>query len=256
MVRRRRLHHRPGRSPRRAADAARRPDRCPGPQGRHPPADRRAHAGRPARRPAAGRQRALVQADARLLRPARRRPEAARGQRRQGLPAAGRHPRLDALARRRLAGLPVAVRHRRRVHRLRRGGRRPVRTDQGAPAGAARRVRDRQRGQRQDRARGDPRRRGLLRRERRRRQHRRVLEVPLRGGAGVALDRRRRLPARPLPGQRQGDEARRLARRRRRRLARGARQRRARGHGRGEARQRRLHDPGVRRPGRPGPGPR
>ena len=64
------------------------------------------------------------------------------------------------------------------------------------------------------------------------------------------------LPARPLPGHRPRDEARRVPRRGRRRLARGARQRRARGHGRGEARQRRLHDPRLRRPRRHGAGPR
>ena len=45
--------------------------------------------------------------------------------------------------------------------------------------------------QRQDRARGDPGRRGVLRRQRRPGQHRRVVEVPLRRRAGLALDRRR-----------------------------------------------------------------
>ena len=63
--------------------------------------------------------------------------------------------------------------------------------DQGPPAGAARRVGGDQPRQRQDRARGDPGRRGLLRRRRRPGQHRRVVEVPLGGGPGLALDRRR-----------------------------------------------------------------
>ena len=40
-------------------------------------------------------------------------------------------------------------------------------------------------------------------------QHRRVVEVPLGGGAGLALDRRRGLPRRPLPGQQAGDGVRR-----------------------------------------------
>ena len=43
--------------------------------------------------------------------------------------------------------------------------------------------------QRQDRARGDPGRRGVLRRQRGRGQHRRVVEVPLGGGTGLAVDR-------------------------------------------------------------------
>ena len=60
-----------------------------------------------------------------------------------------------ALVRCGMAGLHVAVRHRRGVHRVRGGGRRSVRPDQGAPAGAAGRIGDRQRGQRQDRPRGD-----------------------------------------------------------------------------------------------------
>ena len=62
--------------------------------------------------------------------------------------------------------------------------------------------------------------------------------------------------SRPVPGQRRRDEVRRRAGRGRRRLAGGARQRRARGHGRGEAGQRRLHHPRLRRPGRSWPGPR
>ena len=107
---------------------------------------------------------------------------------------------------------------------------RPVRRDRGPPAGAARREPRRQRHQRQGRPRGHPRRSGLLRRERRRRQHRRDREVPERGRAGVALDRRRRVPRRRstrfavsnmryIFRELDADE---------RRLARGARQRRAR----------------------------
>ena len=61
--------------------------------------------------------------------------------------------------------------------------------DQGPPARAARRQPGRQRHQRQGRARGDARRAGLLRRQRRPRQHRRDREVPEHRGAGVALDR-------------------------------------------------------------------
>ena len=99
--------------------------------------------------------------------------------------------------------------------------------DQGPPAGAARRVGRDQPPQRQDRARGDPGRRGLLRGRRRRGQHRRVVEVPVGGGPGLAVDRRRALPARPLPGQQAGDGVRRRAGRGRGRLAGGSGQRRA-----------------------------
>ena len=132
---------------------------------------------------------ALVQADAGRLGAALRRRRAARGRRRHGLPGAGRDARLDALDRGRLARLHLALRHRRRVHGVRLGGRRAVRSDQGPPADAARRLRGRQRRQRQDRPRGHARRRGLLRRQRRRGQHRRVGQVPVGGRAGVALER-------------------------------------------------------------------
>ncbi len=40
-------------------------------------------------------------------------------------------------------------------------------------------------------------------------QHRRVVEVPLGRGPGLALDRRRAVPPRPVPGQQAGDEVRR-----------------------------------------------
>ena len=104
------------------------------------------------------------------------------------------HARPDALVRCRLAGLHLAVRHRWRVHRVRRGRGRAVRRDQGPPAGAARRVERHQPRHRQDRARGDPGRGGLLRCRRGPGQHRRVLEVPVGGGPGLAVDRRRGLP--------------------------------------------------------------
>ena len=116
----------------------------------------------------------------------------------QGLPAADRHHQARDVRRRRLPGLPVAVRDRRRVHGVRERRARPVRADQGAPAGAARRQRRAQRPLGQDRARDRHRRLGLLRRERRQRQHRRVGQVPERGRARVALDRRQPLPRRPL----------------------------------------------------------
>ena len=94
---------------------------------------------------------------------------------------------------------------------------------------------------------------GLLRRQRRRGQHRRDREVPERRGAGVAVDRRRRVPRRDVPfAVTQHAVHLPRARHRRRRLAGGPRQRRARRHGRGEARQHRLHDPRPARPRRPG----
>ena len=156
------------------------------------------------------------------------------------------------MVRRRLPRLPVAVRDRRGVHQLRRGQQRPVRHHQGAPARAAGRQRRGQRAERQGRARGDVGRPGLLRRQRRRRQHRRDREVPLHRGAGLALDRRQRLPRRDVC-LRQAQHALHLprARRRPRRLARRARQRRGVRHGHREARQHRLHDPGPARPRRP-----
>ena len=174
-------------------------------------------------------------------------------QRGQELPGADRHRRQGTLVRRRLAGLPVAVRDGRGVHRLRGRQQRPVRHHQGPPARAARRQRRRQRAERQGRPRGHPGRPGLLRGERRRGQHRRDREVPLDRGAGLALDRRRRLPRRdvPLRGPQPALHLPR-ARRRRRRLAGGSRQRRDAGHGHGEAGQHRLHDPRPARPRRPG----
>ena len=90
--------------------------------------------------PAAGGQRALVQADAGRLRAAGEQPRAAGGRRRPATTRRRRHAGLDALVRRRLAGLHLAVRHRRRVHRVRRGRGRAVRRDQGPPARAAGRV--------------------------------------------------------------------------------------------------------------------
>ena len=110
-------------------------------------------------------------------------------------PPAEGQARPRALRRRRLPRLPVAVRHRRRVHRLRLRRARPVRADQGAPARAAARVADHQRRQRQGRPRGDHRRLGLLRRQRRPRQHGRDGQVPERRGADVALDGRQRASA-------------------------------------------------------------
>ena len=69
------------------------------------------------------------------------------------------------------------------------GGRaRPVRDDQGAPDRAARRLRRAQREVRQGRARDRHRRLGLLRRQHRPGQHRRVGQVPERGRARLALD--------------------------------------------------------------------
>ena len=125
-------------------------------------------------------------------------------------------------------------------------------TIKAPPARAARRQRGRQRAERQGRARGDAGRPGLLRRQRRRRQHRRDREVPLDRRAGLALDRRQRVPRRDVR-LRQAQHALHLprARRRPRRLAGGPRQRRGDGHGRREARQHRLHDPRAARPRRP-----
>ena len=79
------------------------------------------------------------------------------------------------------------------------GGRaRPVRGDQDPPERAARDLRRPQRQLRQGRARDRHRRLGLLRRQRRPGQHRRVGQVPVRGRARLALDRRRPLPRPPL----------------------------------------------------------
>ena len=106
---------------------------------------------------------------------------------------------------------------------------RTVRADQGPPPGAARREPGRQRRSGKVVHEVDPGRSGLLRREQRRRQHRRDREVPERRGAGLAVDRRRRVPRRDVPTSRCAPCVHLpRARRRRRRLARGARQRRAR----------------------------
>ena len=93
---------------------------------------------------------------------------------------------------------------------------------------------------RQGRPRGRHGRLGLLRRQRRRGQHRRDRQVPERRRADLALDRRRRLPRRDVR-LREVEPAVHLprARQRQRRLAGGPRQRRAARHGRGEARQHR-----------------
>ena len=126
---------------------------------------------------------------------------------------------------------------------------RPVRADQGAHAGAQGGVDQAQRQLGQGRPRGRHRRLGLLRRQRRRGQHRRDRQVPERGRADLALDRRRRLPRRDVR-LREVEPRVHLPRARHRqgRLARGPRQRRAARHGRGEARQ---HDRDDARPARP-----
>ena len=241
------------RGPARGRRCAGRPREAAAPQGRRARGAGALHPPQPAGRPAARPRHRLVQAEPGRLRPARRGSRDPRDQRRRELPAARGPPRRDALPGRRLARLPVAVRHRRRVHRLRERGGGPVRARDGPPARPARRERDRQRRQRQGGARGGDRRHGLLRLQRRRRQHRRDGQVPHCGGAAVALDRRRPLPRRALP-LRPARDAHGLGdpRRGRRRLARGPGQRRARGHGRGEARRERLRDPRPLRPGRPG----
>ena len=171
-------------------------------------------------------------------------------------PAPVGHGRQGALDRRRLAGLPVAVRDRRRVHRLR--GRRASASSRAIEdhlRGAARRQRGRQRHERQGRARGDATTaRSTSARNSDAGQHRRDGEVPERRRAGVALDRRRRVPRRDVrlracatcsyifreldaddDGWPEG-------------LGNVERD----GHGRGEARQHRLHDPRPARPRRPG----
>jgi len=74
------------------------------------------------------------------------------GERRHGVPGGQGHGARGPVVRRRIPGLPVAFRHRRRVHGVRRRRGRPVRPDQGPPPRPAGRVRDRERGQRQDRA--------------------------------------------------------------------------------------------------------
>ena len=190
---------------------------------------RRPLAAQPARRPPAAGVDRLGQAEPRRPDPDRdRSPDPVRRPG-QGLSGADRDRRARDVRRRRLPGLPVAVRHRRRVHRVRERRARPVRADQVAPARAARRLGPAQRPFRQGRARDRHRRLGVLRGERRRRQHRRVGQVPERGRARVALDRRRPLPRRPLrllaarAAPRDGP-----ARRRQGRLARRPRQRRAR----------------------------
>ena len=131
--------------------------------------------------------------------PARGRPADPRRRRGQGRTRRRSAPwRSVALDRRRLSRLPVDLRHRRRVHGVRVGGRRPVRGDQGPRPRAARRVGDPQRRLRQGRARGRRGRLGVLRQPAARRQHRRDREVPEPRRAPLALDRRRRVPRRPL----------------------------------------------------------
>ena len=112
-----------------------------------------------------------------------------------------------------------------------------------------RRLADHQRRQRQGRPRGDHRRLGVLRRQRRRRQHRRDRQVPERRRADLALDGRRRVPRRDVR-LREVEPRVHLPRARRRqgRLARGPRQRRARGDGPGEARQHDRDDARAARP--------
>ena len=78
-------------------------------------------------------------------------------------PAAAGHGRERALVRRGLPGLPVDLRDRRRVHRVRRDGARPVPDRRGPPAHAARHLRRAQRPLRHRRARDGRRRLGLLR---------------------------------------------------------------------------------------------
>ena len=137
----------------------------------------------------------LGQAEPRRLDPVRGGPRDPLGRPGQAVPAARRRARARPLGRRGLPRLPVAVRHRRRVHRVPDGRARPVRGDRGPHARAARGVRHRQRPLRQGRPRVRLRRLDVVRPERRSRQHGRDDQVPERGGADLALDRRQRASA-------------------------------------------------------------
>ena len=196
------------------------------------------------------------QAEHRRPHAARGRPEDPRRRRGQGVPAAAGHRPARALDRRRLPGLPVDLRHRRRVHGVR-GGR---------PSGQFEAIKDHARALRDVSV--------ILNGDSGKVAHEIVGDGSVYFGAckhagntdetakfpslvalDLALDRRRRVPRRPVSVRRaQHALRRRAARRGRRRLARGPRQRRARRDGRGEARQHRLHDPRPLRPRRHGAG--
>ena len=224
------------------AGALREPGRRAGRQGRLARSALAQHTQRlAARRPAAAERGRLGQAEPRRPHADARRtcrsagPTRASSTRRRSGTVAARD-----VDRRRLPRLPVDLRHRRRVHGVRRGRGRAVPDDRGPPARAARRLRHPQQplGRRR-RTRWSPTARSSSattrqtterrRHQDQRLQHRRDGQVPERGRAGVALDRRQRASATrcttsPSATCTYVDEQ---ARRRPRRLARGLGQRRA-----------------------------
>ncbi len=170
--------------------------------------DRRPDEAVPARRPDDRPCGRLGQAEHGRPDPAGHRPADPLDEPGQAVPRSGRHCRLRDLDRRRLSRLPVALRHRRGIHVVRRRLGRPVRGDRGTPERAARDLRSAQRPVRSGHPRSGVGRFDVLRSrltpdERRRDgqlrlQHRRDGQIPQRGRAALALDRRPGVPERQL----------------------------------------------------------